>query len=179
MELEAVTATADDGFSKTYTADQILTEDLQGNKAMFIWDENGAKVQKTAIGQFTPEDQNRGLWVGGNTITLNIICKALPKKNTLSVKSANKTYRVKTLKKKAQTYKALTVKSPQGTVSYNVKYANGKAKKALKLVTKTGKLTVKKGTKKGTYKVTVTVKAAGTDEYLPKSVKKTITVKVK
>ena len=31
----------------------------------------------------------------------------------------------------------------------------------------------------GTYKVTVTVKAAGTDEYLPKSVKKTITVKVK
>ena len=179
MELEAVTATADDGFSKTYTADQILTEDLQGNKAMFIWDENGAKVQKTAIGQFTPEDQNRGLWVGGNTITLNIICKALPKKNTLSVKSANKTYRVKTLKKKAQTYKALTVKSPRGTVSYNVKYANGKAKKALKLVTKTGKLTVKKGTKKGTYKVTVTVKAAGTDEYLPKSVKKTITVKVK
>ena len=73
MELEAVTATSDDGFSKTYTADQILTEDLQGNKAMFIWDENGAKVQKTAIGQFTPEDQNRGLWVGGNTITLNIV----------------------------------------------------------------------------------------------------------
>ena len=179
MELDSVTATAEDGFSKTYTAEQIMTADAQGNKAMFIWTENGDKVQKTAIGIVPGIESNRGYWVGGNRIELTITCKAIPKENTLKVTPKNKSYTVKTLKKKAQVYKALTVKSAKGTVTYKVKYANSKAKKALKFAQKTGNLTVKKGTKKGTYKVTVTVKAAGDDEYLAKSVKKTITVRVK
>ena len=87
------------------------------------------------------------------------------------------TFKVKTLKKKAQSYTAITVKNPQGKVTYSVKYANGKAKKALKF--SKGKLTVKKKTKKGTYKVTVTVKVAGNDQYKAKTVNKKITVKVK
>ena len=107
---------------------------------------------------------------------------ALPAKtekqdNTAKITSKNKTFKVKTLKKKAQSYTAITVKNPQGKVTYNVKYANGKAKKALKF--SKGKLTVKKKTKKGTYKVTVTVKVAGNDQYKAKTVNKKITVKVK
>ena len=42
---------------------------------------------------------------------------------------------------------------------------------------KTGKIKIKKGTKKGTYKVKVRVTAAGTDTYQPGS--KTATVKIK
>ncbi len=99
------------------------------------------------------------------------------KANPMKVTSANKTIKVKTLKKKALTYKAITVKNNKGTVSYSVKYANAKAKKALKFAK--GKLTVRKGTKKGKYKVTVTVKAKGTSAYAAKKVKKTVTVTVK
>ncbi|MBQ6440400.1 MAG: hypothetical protein IJJ06_09800 [Mogibacterium sp.] len=74
-ELDTVTATAEDGYSKTYTADQILKEDLQGNKAMFVWDDGGEKVQEMAVGQFAADEQNKKLWVAGNTITLTVTAK--------------------------------------------------------------------------------------------------------
>lgn len=45
--------------------------------------------------------------------------------------------------------------------------------------TETDKITVKKKTKKGIYKVRVTVKAAGTVEYKPASKTVTVTVRVK
>ncbi|MBQ9014634.1 MAG: hypothetical protein IJ109_00805 [Firmicutes bacterium] len=105
--------------------------------------------------------------------------KPTPKANTLTVKAAGKTLKAKALKKKAASFKALTVSKAQGKVTYTVKYANSKAKKALKFNQKTGKITVKKKTKKGTYKVKITVKAAGNTNYKAASVAKTITVKVK
>jgi len=43
----------------------------------------------------------------------------------------------------------------------------------------TGKVTVKKGTKAGTYKLKVKVKAAGTSKYKSKTQKVTITIWVK
>lgn len=117
-----------------------------------------------------------------DTNTLNAAIKGMTYKynNPLKVTSKNKNYKVKTVRKKKRTYKALTVTGAQGKVSYTVKYANKKSKKALKLYTSTGKITVKKKTKKGTYKVTVTVKAAGNGDYKPSAaIKKTIKVKVK
>ena len=46
--------------------------------------------------------------------------------------------------------------------------------------TKTGKLTVAKGKyKKGTYKVTVKISAKGNLKYKPKTVKKTVSIKIK
>ena len=75
MELESVTATADDGVSKVYTANQILNKDLQGNQAMFIWDENGKKVQKIAIGQFAETDKNKSQWCKGEYIILTVKTK--------------------------------------------------------------------------------------------------------
>ena len=114
--------------------------------------------------------------------TLNSAIKNLKKKaaNPLKVVAKNKTFKVKKLKKKKQAYKALTVTGAQGAVSYTVKPSNKKAKKALKFDQKTGKITVKKKTKKGKYKITIYVKAAGNGNYNASSViSKDITVKVK
>lgn len=107
------------------------------------------------------------------TVDCDVTVKASKKPNTLKVKATNKTYKAKALKKKAQSYKAISVSKAQGKVSYSV------TKKNAKLKFKNGKITVKKGTKKGTYKITVKVTAAGNASYLSKSISKTVKVTVK
>ena len=99
------------------------------------------------------------------------------KANTMTVKAAAKTLKVKTLKKKALTVAPITVKNAKGKVTYKLVSGNAKSKKALKLNTKTGKITVKKGTKKGKYSLKVKVSAAGTVAY--KAASKTVTVNVR
>lgn len=94
-------------------------------------------------------------------------------KNTMKVKVVNKTFKVKKLKKKAQTFKAIKVSKAQGKVTYKV------TKKNKKLKFKNGKVTVKKKTKKGTYKIKVKITAAGDKTHNSASVTKTIKVKVK
>ena len=100
--------------------------------------------------------------------------KAAKKANTAKI-AAKKTVKVKykKLKKKAQVVKAITVKKAKGKVTY--KKLKGSSKKLS--VTKTGKIKVKKGTKKGTYKIKVKVTAKGNSSYAAKS--KTVTIKVK
>lgn len=99
----------------------------------------------------------------------------------IKVTAKTQTFKAKNLKKKSQSFKltkAVKVTGAEGKVTYKVKPAGAKAKKALQY--KGGKITVKKKTKKGTYKVKVTVKAAATDQYLAsKAVTKTLTIKVK
>ena len=94
----------------------------------------------------------------------------------MKVKAAAKTVKVKTLKKKALTVVPLKVTSAKGKVTYKVVGGNAKSKKALKLNTKNGKVTVKKKTKKGKYQIKVKVTAAGTTEF--KALSKTVTVTV-
>ena len=100
----------------------------------------------------------------------------LPKKaNPISVKS--KSPSVSKTAKKAQTIKAsdaFTIKNAQGTVTFKKK--SGSSGK-LSINSKTGLITVKKGTKAGTYKIVVAVTAAGNKQY--KAGTKTVTVKVK
>ena len=79
----------------------------------------------------------------------------------------------KTLKKKAQTVKPITVKKAVGAVSY--KKTSGK--KFFTVNSKTGKVTVKKGTKKGTYTLKVKIIAKGNKEY--KTGSKTVKVNIK
>ena len=101
----------------------------------------------------------------------------LPKKaNTLTVKSKTATVKYKNLKKKDQTIarkKSMTISKAQGTVSYTKSSGN----KKITINKKTGNITVKKGLKKGTYKVKIKVKAAGNATY--KAATKTVTVKIK
>lgn len=100
----------------------------------------------------------------------------LPKKaNTLTVKAKKPTVKFTKLKKKNQTIalkNVMTVSKAQGKVTF--KKASGNKKIT---VAKNGKITVKKGLKKGTYKIKVKVTAAGTAEY--KTATKTVTIAIK
>lgn len=103
--------------------------------------------------------------------------------NTLKVTSKTATVKYSKLKKAKQTIKVgkvLYVRKAQGTVSYKlVSVTKSKYKKYFSIAKKTGNVTVKKGLKKGTYKVKVKVTAAGNTEYKPKSITKTFKVVVK
>ena len=83
---------------------------------------------------------------------------------------------MKALKKKAKVVKPFEVRTPQGTVSYNVS-VSGKSRKHLSF--RKGKVTIKKGTKKGKYTMTVKVTAAGNEDFLPMTKSCRITVVVK
>ena len=93
--------------------------------------------------------------------------------NPMKVKVTNKTVKYKKVKKYAVTVKPFKVSRAVGKVAY--KKTGGS--KRLTLNKKTGTVTVKRGTKKGTYKITVKVTAAGDDDYKAKS--KTVTAKVR
>lgn len=97
--------------------------------------------------------------------------------NPMKVKVTTKTVKVKTLKKKALVVTPMKVTYAKGKVTYKVVGGNAKSKKALALNKKTGKVTVKKKTKKGKYQIKVKVTAAGTTAY--KALSKTVTVTVK
>ena len=71
--------------------------------------------------------------------------------------------------------KVLTVKKAKGKVAFIKKSGSSK----IRINKKTGKVTVKKGLKKKTYKVKVTVKAAGNKSYWPKKVTKTFKIRIK
>jgi hypothetical protein len=102
----------------------------------------------------------------------------IKKNNPMTVKTSNKSVKYANVKTKAQTVAPVTVKKAAGTVTYTGKGTNSKSKKALSINKKNGKITVRKGTAKGTYKMKVTVKAAGTATVKAKTVKKTVTIKV-
>lgn len=119
--------------------------------------------------------------------------------NTMKVKGKTASVKYKKLKKRTQTLgrtRAITVTSPQGKLTnkkVSVTYTKAKSvkmsKKAFKkykkqvakkitVNAKTGKVTIKKKLKKGTYSVKVKVKAAGNANYNP-SAWKTVTFKIK
>lgn len=83
---------------------------------------------------------------------------------------SSKSYKAAVLKKGSASF-TVKVKGAKGKVSYNVSSGDKKAVS----VSKAGKVTVRKGTKKGSYKITV--KAAGSAKYA--GAVKTVTVKVK
>lgn len=108
-----------------------------------------------------------------------VIAKLTPKTQKVTVKASTKTVKQKTLKKKAVKVAPLTVKGNKGKLSYAVAGGTAKAKKALSLNKKTGKVTVKKKTKKGTYTIKVKVTAAATADKAYKAFTKTVKVTVK
>ena len=99
------------------------------------------------------------------------------KANTLTVKGKSPVLKYKLLRKKNQTVlrkNAVTVSKAVGSVTY----AKAKGDKKIS-VAKNGKITVKKGIKKGKYKVVIKVKAAGSTYYKALTKKVTVTVVVK
>lgn len=111
------------------------------------------------------------------------ITKAGKAANPLKIKGKKATVKYKKLKKKAQLLaisKLITfTKKGKGTMRYTLSSAKkGKKsfKKSFSINPKTGKIRVKKGLKKGTYKLKIKVKAAGNTSY--KVATKTVTVKI-
>ncbi len=119
----------------------------------------------------------KGLYTGTFTKTFRIKKAA----NPLVVKAKKPTIKYTKLKKKAQTItakKAYAISKQQGKLSYKlVSVTKSKYKKYFKVNTRTGKITVRKGLKKGTYKVKVKVTASGNVNY--NKITKTVTVRIK
>jgi hypothetical protein len=96
------------------------------------------------------------------------------KSNTITAKSKTKTVKAQKVEKsKVKVKNAIKVSNAKGKVTYTKLSGS----KKLSINKKTGTITVKKGTKKGTYKIKVKVTAKGNSSYKAKS--KTVTVKVK
>ena len=116
-----------------------------------------------------------GAYKGTKAATFKIVKAA----NTLKVTGKTATAKYLSVKKKNVTLKVGKVlkfaSKGQGTKTY----AKKKGNKKIVIDKKTGNVTVKKGLKKGKYKVTVAVKATGNANYKAKTVKVAFTVKVK
>ena len=124
------------------------------------------------VGTATITIEGSGNYTGTITKTFKISKAA----NPLTVKSKTATLKFANVKKKAQNLavsKVLTVTKNQGKVTYVKASGNGK----ISINKTTGKVTVKKGLKKGTYSIKVKVTAAGNNNY--NKITKTVTFKVK
>lgn len=140
----------------------------------------------TYITQFSGSTSN--VITNGYTLYVNGVAvagaSANLSENTLKAKAKKLTVKYSKLKKKNQSFarkKIITISNAKGNVTYSLSSAKkGKTsyKKYFK-VSKSGKLTVKKGLKKGTYKVKIKIKAAGNSSYKTKTKTVTVTVKVK
>ena len=138
-------------------------------------------VTRTSVGSYiaTATLQNGYLWSDGTITPKKIKWRIVKAANPMKLKPKTATVRKSKVKKKAQKlarYKVLTfTKSAKGKVTY--KKLSGSSK--LSIARTTGQVTVKKKTKKGTYKIKVKVTAAGTSSYKALSKNVTVTVKVK
>ncbi|MBQ9015136.1 MAG: RICIN domain-containing protein [Firmicutes bacterium] len=162
--------------SFTYTGKAITPEIavISGNKPVgeecytVTWSGNTKIGTATAKITFDSE-----YYEGSKNLTFQINKAA----NPLSVKGKTAAVKFSKVKKKAQTLSAAKVitftKKAQGKVTY----AKTSGNKKITINKKTGKVTVKKGIKKGTYKVKLQITAAGTDVY--SSAIKTVTIKIK
>ena len=113
----------------------------------------------------------------GKVLKTETIPKLEKKANTLKASGKTATVKYSAVKKKNQTVtqsKAFTISNAKGKVTYSKSSGNKKI-----TVSSAGKITVKKGLKKGTYKVKVKVKAAGNDTYKAATKTVTVTIKVK
>lgn len=140
----------------------------------------GAHISDDGIVSKTPTYKQTGIktyrcTACGQVIKTESTPKLIKKKNTISVRTKKPSVKYKKLKKKKQTIslkKAIVVSNAQGAVTFKKLSGNKKI-----TVAKNGKMTLKKGLKKGTYKIKIQVTAAGNNEYNP--LIKTVTVKIK
>lgn len=103
------------------------------------------------------------------------------KRQRMTARARTQTIRYSRLKKKTQVIaasKAFIVKGAQGDVRYKISARDKRAKKKI-TVSRSGKVTVKKGLKPGKYRLEVMITAAGNDIYKPGSQIVTLTIKVK
>lgn len=138
-----------------------------------ISDKSGRVVKEPKnAGTYTITITGKGRCSGKTTAAYQI----LKAKNPLKIKG--KTASVNYSKTKSRTLRVSRVitflKKGKGTMTYT----KVKGNKKIKIDKKTGRVTVKKGLKKGTYKVEVKVKAKGTSNYKAATKKAVFRIKV-
>ena len=125
-------------------------------------------------GTYTITVTGTGAYTGTEKVTFKINKAADP----LKVKAKTVKVKFSKLKKKAQKLKATKVvkftKKGQGTLTYK----KVKGNKKITINKKNGKVTIKKGLKKGTYKVKVKIQAKGNANYMA-SAFKSVAFKIK
>ena len=136
------------------------------------WSEKSSKN----VGSYRLTITGKGDYTGTKTVTYQIK-KA---ENPLAVKGRTAVVKAGKLKKKAQTLKVSKVLNFTGKGKGALTYTRISGNNKITINKKTGKVTVKKGLKKGTYKVKIRVKAAGNSNYKASEAKTaTFTIKVK
>ena len=95
--------------------------------------------------------------------------------NTAQISAKNKNVKYKNVKKKKQNISPIKVYNPQGKVKYYKKNGN----KNFTIDKNTGNITIKKKTKKGTYKIKIKINVDGNLNYYSTSKTLTITIKIK
>ena len=116
-------------------------------------------------------DKNHA-WADGTTAPATVQWTITKAAQNVTAKTASKSYKLATVKKKAQSFTIGA--AADGTLTYKVTATPSKKAAKYLTVTKKGKVTVKKGAPAGTY--TITVSAAETANYQVAS--KEVTVKV-
>ena len=111
---------------------------------------------------------------GNYDFTKTLTYKITKATATVKISTSSKTVKYRNVKKKKQTFNLRASASSKGKLTYKKTSGNNKI-----TVSKTGKVTVKKGLKKGTYKVKIKVSAAAVTNYNAASATKTIKVVVK
>lgn len=111
---------------------------------------------------------------GNYDFTKTLTYKITKATATVKISTSSKTVKYRKVKKKKQTFNLSASASSKGKLTYKKTSGNNKI-----TVSKTGKVTVKKGLKKGTYKVKIKVSAAAVTNYNAASATKTIKVVVK
>ena len=135
-----------------------------------------SKGKSADAGKYTLTVKGKGNFCGSKTVQYSID-KA---ENTLSARGRAVTVKYKKLKKKAQTVMAIDVKHPQGKVSYQLTgVRKAKYKKYFKVNPSTGKITIRKKLKKGSYAIRVQVSAEGNSNYAAGTEEVTVNIKVK
>ncbi len=175
-------ATAADAQKAVDAAKKAFVDLTDAQKAMLFASMSDAEsqlaaAQTAATNQKNAEDAARNSGTGNKGVNNNTKTTQTVTKQSQSLKKltpTTKKLKASKLKKKKQTFKLKATINGQGKVTFKKVSGNKKIK-----ISKAGKVTVKKGLKKGTYKVKVKVSIAATGNYAAASTTKTIKIKVK
>ena len=158
----------------TYTG-----KEIRGGRAAVGYSVSGP-LTGTSVGVYmvTAILEKGYYWSDGTTDPKTIVWTIVKAPNPMKLKTKTATVKRSLVKKKAQKLlrsKVLTfTKTAKGKVTYTKLSGSGK----LSISKTTGNVTVKKNTKKGTYRIKVKVRAAGNGNYKALSKNVTLTVKV-
>ena len=161
---------SDKAFSLNAKANGKLTYKSSNTKVAAVDSKGKVTLKGVGTATITVSAAATGNYKAASTKVTIKVAKGTP---AIKVKTTSRTLKVAAVKKKAQKITLGASVNSKGKLSFKKTSGN----KAITVNTKTGALTVKKGLKKGTYKVKVQITSKATGSY--NAGKKTVTVTVR